>query len=240
MGTRLQQGFTIIEISLFVAISGLLAIALLGGWSLTINSQRYKDSVDTLQSYIQQQYDLVYNVENGRDNDLDCTTDSKVQDGSTPRGQSNCVVLGRYVRLSNGTELTSSAVVGAEPSTLAGANDNAVLAEYKPRVVTQQINLSENALTIPWQAIAVGRGGDTTLDLALVILRSPTSGIVHTYIAPSLDTDLEAVPNAGNEKEQYFCVKPDSIVQGGRQAVYIPRYAAGANAIETKGEGNGC
>lgn len=240
MSIRLQQGFTIIEISLFVAISGLLAIVLLGGWSLTINSQRYKDSVDTLQSYIQQQYDLVYNVENGRDNSLDCTTDSKVQDGSTPRGQSNCVVLGRYVRLSNGKDFTSSAVVGYEPDRLDASSDNEMLKKYKPRVVTQQINLSENALTIPWQAVAVRQGGDAALDLAIVILRSPSSGIVHTYIVPGSDNNLATVPDAGNETAQFFCVKPDSIVQGGRQAVFIPKYAASANAIETRGEGNGC
>lgn len=46
MGNK-QKGFTIIEVILFVAISGLLTSMLMVGVSMSINRQQYRDSVQS-------------------------------------------------------------------------------------------------------------------------------------------------------------------------------------------------
>ncbi len=52
--SKIVDGFTIIEISLFLAISSFLAVGLMAGWTTNINRQRYTDMVSTFKSDIQQ------------------------------------------------------------------------------------------------------------------------------------------------------------------------------------------
>ncbi|MEP6710564.1 MAG: prepilin-type N-terminal cleavage/methylation domain-containing protein, partial [Candidatus Saccharibacteria bacterium] len=56
MDTQRHPGFTIIEVMLFLAISGALAVGILIGSNVAITSQRYRDSLNSLQSLLQQQY----------------------------------------------------------------------------------------------------------------------------------------------------------------------------------------
>jgi len=66
MVTKTQGGFTVIEVMLFLAVTGLLAVGILVGSGVAIGQQRYRDSVNTLKSYIQQQYSEVTSVINNR------------------------------------------------------------------------------------------------------------------------------------------------------------------------------
>lgn len=245
MGTKQQYGFTIVEISLFVAISGLLALGLLTGWSVAINGQRYKDSVDGTYAYIQQQYSLVYSVENGRPNGLSCDSNSNVTPSGigTPRGQSDCVLLGRYLQLIGGNDIKSYAIVGNEPS-----GTDIELKDYKPKVVkSSDAGLAQSEFSIPWGAFLTDRGSPNPLNVGIAIVRSPSTGTVYSFVnSTNADiTDLESIVAVDtNQKEQYFCVRPDNgpttSVQGGLQAVYIPQFSASLNSVETIGKDSGC
>ena len=48
-----SRGFTIIEVMLFLAITGLLAVGVLATVGNSINVQRYRDAVVTLQTEVQ-------------------------------------------------------------------------------------------------------------------------------------------------------------------------------------------
>lgn len=244
MGTKQQHGFTIVEISLFVAISGLLALGLLTGWSVAINGQRYKDSVDSTYAYIQQQYSLVYSVENERSGTLSCDSSSNVSSSglTSARGQSNCVLIGRYLQLTDGSTIKSYAIVGNEPS----GNDNE-LQDYIPKVVkSTDLGLTQSEYSIPWGAFLTGKGNSNPLNVGIAIIRSPQTGTVYSYInSTNADiTDLSSVISDVNQKEQYLCVRPDngpaSAVQGGLRAVYIPEFSASLNSVETIGKDSGC
>ena len=63
MGNK-QKGFTIIEVILFVAISGLLTSMLMVGVSMSINRQQYRDSVQSYAGFLRNEYSKVVNVEN--------------------------------------------------------------------------------------------------------------------------------------------------------------------------------
>lgn len=103
----MKKGFTIIETSLVVAISGLLAVGLMIGWSRNINIQRYNDSVETFKSDIQAVFDEVQNPTNtrvkGRCLWKGADSVENVPDNlnGTDRGASECMVLGKAIIFSN-------------------------------------------------------------------------------------------------------------------------------------------
>ena len=96
MNRYCQPGFTIIEVMLFLAISGVMAIGLMAGMGAAISSQQYRDSVQSYADYLRGQYSKVVAVENEgpRDSGAVCPLTGSVTD----RGRSNCVIVGRYAR----------------------------------------------------------------------------------------------------------------------------------------------
>jgi len=247
MNMPAHRGFTIIEVMLFLAISGVMAALLLGGWTLMINTQRYKDSTDTVYGYIQDQYNLVYNVENERSSSLTCTSGGQIVNGTgDSRGQSDCVLMGRFIKLTNGTTFRSYAVVGREPSAGAAGSDTDIIKSYNPAVVGQSIGLSEVEQVVPWGAVIEGQAGNTDpLNLNIMLLRSPESGIVHRYItngSSQVDPiiDLSEIKSDNENDDVMLCFDPGVMVQGGKQAVVIRKYASSRNSVETLGSDNGC
>jgi hypothetical protein len=223
---------------------------LLVGWNVMIENQRYKDSVNTTYSYIQNQYNLVYNVQNGRDDTLKCNN-STVEDSNgideTERGQSDCILMGRYVFVKGGSNITSYPVVGEEPVTPSvNREDSEVIRSYTPTVVRQDIGVSESNQFVPWGARLMGSGAqrNTAQDVAIMLLRSPVTGVVRTYIVPAPGNDpvidLTDIDPA-NEKERTFCVDSASAISSTNMAIVIREFATAANSVETlSAEAAGC
>jgi type II secretory pathway pseudopilin PulG len=65
-GVKNTDGFTIIEVTLFLAISAFLIIGLLMGVSTTVARHRYNDSVQDFVEFLRATYSSVVNVENPR------------------------------------------------------------------------------------------------------------------------------------------------------------------------------
>lgn len=243
MGVRHQgreQGFTIIEVVLFVAITGLLAATLLTGWTTMINSQRYKDSTRTLQSFLQQQYNLVYNVENGRVQNLSCTLQGSnlvITDTAptgAPRGQSACVVMGRYVQITGGTKIKVSSIVGYLNGIDGTSSDIDSIRLYKPQRVDFDLGLTDNELEIPWQAAVVGTTDSSPKDYVIAIVRSPKTGIVHTFTkdVTNQSVALSDIIDTQYEKDDVnLCLDPGVPFASGRLGVVIDAYASAQSAV---------
>lgn len=123
---NLKTGFTIVEISLFLGLSGLLAAGLMVGWSVNINRQRYNDSVNTFKSGIQQVFSDVENTQNSRSNSYSCNVvngNVSITTGSEIRGQSKCTVLGKLI------------TVGSAPGTGTSLNTPVFFTDYTVRDV---------------------------------------------------------------------------------------------------------
>lgn len=234
MGTKNADGFTIIEVMLFLAVTGALAIGVLVGSGVAIGQQRYRDSVNSFKSVVQEQYNEVTNVVNSRGNGASCNTNAKVTEDSPStqdRGTSDCLLLGRLITLKQ-NDITISNVVGyRDDSSDVADNDVAELKNYN--LAASPID-AETA-QIEWSADALESGTSDKATLTMLIARSPISSSIFTFAstedpAPSLETLVE---NNFNYEPITICLAPASgIAQGAQLAVRINKFASSAGAIE--------
>lgn len=100
MGMGDQRGFTIIEVTIFLTISGLLLTMAIVGSNGMARSLRFSDTINTFQSYLQRQYENVASGVNTR------TVSTGVTCQDTAPGTTNCLMVGKVISFDN----TNSAV----------------------------------------------------------------------------------------------------------------------------------
>src|SRR6266536_3229274 len=98
------EGYTIIEVSLFLGISALMLAIALVGTGLSIRTTRFADSTRSLHAYVQQQYDDLLNGVNSRLGNEACN--SGVISTATPQtpGTSNCLYMGKLILFKPSTD----------------------------------------------------------------------------------------------------------------------------------------
>lgn len=244
MGSTYARGFTIIETILFLAITGVLVVSILVGTGTSINIQRYRDSVISLQSILQDQYSEVINVRNEvPSGSVTCDSDAEVTiDPNAPasaRGQGECVVLGRYIATVNSSTLSMSTVVGyISPTTILNSNDLESLKLYEMNTIQS----SSEEYTIEWGSSLHRAGGDSPLSFSLLILRSPSSGIVRTFINP--EESLPSSSIGGLVDTTYLnqtlkaCVDAGGLFGANKMAVSIVEGATSSTGVEVVGDGS--
>jgi type II secretory pathway pseudopilin PulG len=228
-----NAGFTIIETMLFLGITGLLVVGVLAGAGTSINVQRYRDSVTSLQSILQQQYSDVMNVSN------DSPINSCNAATNIARGQSGCVVLGRYITTLNSRRLIMKNVIGVIPASedaTATLNDISVFLGSadgaQPGYNIQVIDTNSQVYDVEWGSSLVDTAinKNVPLKFSMLILRSPVSGAVRTFVAPNAtnqeaviaDKDIATLVNQAALKQKIsVCVDSNGFFIGGKSAVVI-------------------
>ncbi len=259
MKTVASRGFTIIETVLFLGVTGLMIVGVLFGVGNSIGVQRYKDSVESFKSFLQQQYAELSSVQNPREGEWVCRVSGSnlsVQSEpsgsfqSRPRGQADCAIIGRYVTIS-GSDINVRTVLAHKSGTPTGATDIDKLASsaYIMGVSSADANQS----TIEWGARLAWPTGDTTVDprptslgnedraIALLFIRSPDGGNVYTfsdntipYEQPSneqLKALLVGSDSVPGRAERLLCLDSDGMVLTGNTGVFIASRAAESSAI---------
>jgi len=250
MGKHSTSGFTIIETMLVLAITGLLVASLLAGIGTSIGVQRYKDSVTTLKSTIQDQYARVNNVSNGRDSGWSCENDATpaaVTNGTgKSAGQSDCVLMGRYLSIVDGT-ITTASVVGYPNSTA----DDTSLTDIALTKQNYTFGIAQDSVetnTIEWGSTITIPGVSERQAFAMFILRSPTNGSLYTFTAKNtVVQDIQNVNSAALENmvvesttdvpgqgARTLCVDPDGALVTEKYAIYINAVATGPTSIESR------
>lgn len=231
-------GFTIIEVMLFLAITGALSVAILVGSGMALGQSRYRDSVNSFKGLIQEQYGQIANVVNSEDQKPICIRagDNLLFDmeNDQDRGTSDCLIIGRFL-LIDGDETVSYNVVGEPGASVSSGDDTAVLSEYALALQSPEVQ------RISWGArIVEPESGENSLT-SLLIIRSQVSGTILTYV---MEGDQTASPGGmiqeGAMVEKSFCV--DSTGGSGttkRMAVRINARAANQSAIEIPLENEG-
>lgn len=104
------EGFTIIEVMLFLAVTGMLLLMVFIGTGSMASRQRFTDTTDSLQSYFQTELSAVENGVNTRTTSSDCPLNTTDQAGTSDR----CLLLGRLLTINNtGTRVTSQYVISS-------------------------------------------------------------------------------------------------------------------------------
>lgn len=208
-----QAGFTIIEITLFMAITGLLFLIAVAGTGNTIRTFRFTDSGRSLEAFAQKQYDDVINGLNNRSASVSCSNGTVDTSTAQEIGSSNCLLIGKLIVFRSGnTAVTTYNVVGTEP---AGVNyslsDDDLISAFQPRAVT---NTATETYTIPWGNAPSGfkRLSDNTATNGLLLIRSPKSSrlVSYTFTVPAaIPTDLTSVVSTAANRSQAtnFCIK---------------------------------
>lgn len=235
MRTSNQTGFTIIETMLFLGITGLLVMGVLVGAGTSINIQRYHDSVLSLQSVLQKQFSEVSNVNNDSAGDLECVGMVKA------RGQSDCVVLGRFITTEDSRRLSIRSIIGIDNDSVTSVtNDLVALDMYNIQIAP----LTTETYEVEWGASLTQASGAQKA-FSILILRSPVSGVVRTFINPDSvvsDPEIESLIDQDYLDEGVtMCVDSNGMFTGGQSAIRVNANATNASGVETLGEAmSGC
>ncbi len=236
---KTKRGFTIIEVMLVLAITGLMLVGVLGGTYRNIEQQRYTDSYRSFAEYLRQNYNEALSPESWN------TSEST---GEMTAGQSQQAIYGKILVFGlngNSEHVYSATVVGKATLSsgtsssdfiedlLAGTENNTkmircdTVADYKVRY--------EARLVAPM--LDTASGSSSAFKGTLLIARSPSSGTIHTRFyrdktydissqsscnntdaSAQLRTDLEKNPPEFLSENVDICVKSEgsSIVRGVR------------------------
>jgi type II secretory pathway pseudopilin PulG len=250
MGTQKTRGFTIIETLLFLAISGVLVIAMLAGVGVTIQIQRYRDAVETFKTLLQDQYSELTSVTNEeRTSAWSCGSQAETVEGGTgakERGQSDCVILGRYVAIT-GTDVTMYSVVGyPSGSSTTGTDIDKLRANYVLNIstMTKEETILEWGAEIAWPRSGGGsQTPQTPRSVSFLFIRSPDSGQVYTFTdntAFEIPTpaSLRNMVVAGNaipgQSDRTLCIDSGGALVNADSSVYVSAFATGPSSIETR------
>jgi len=187
MADRQASGFTIIELILFLALSGLFMLIAFAGIGGRSGRVQFTDSMRSLGNYLQRQYSDTLNGVNARDGAMGCAYTSSgfiaAPAGSDP-GQSGCTIMGKAVVFSDtaasadvyvivGRFLTQT-VSSSDPDYLDPTlSDLQLIQQAQPVVLRSVLN---DVYEIEWQTVFVAAGSDHT---ALAFIRSPRSSSIY-------------------------------------------------------------
>lgn len=230
-----RQGFTVIEVMLFLAISGLLVMGILGGTGVAINVQRYKDATNSLFSYFQSQYDLTINTQNTHTNLVACADGSVTASATavTVGSSLSCFVTGRLITVSdNGKRITAQWVYAARD---AHQGDDDITALTNAGLFTSSVADTPEVYTPEWGTRLNVPKQATSMDgWQLLIVRSPSTGTVRTFTTMSGDifTQLSTA-----RAEVTACLDPVGLVLFAPSGITIVQDAANGSGVKLVGQG---
>ena len=232
-----RKGFTIIEVALVLAVSGLLLIGVISTTSGAIARQRYNDSVQSVTEHLRVLYTQVNNPQN-----------PQAEAGSG--GRTNQAIYGKFVVFKNDNGVSvieSQTIIGKAEVFNGGDSSFATTSDLTKADLSLQPNSTEE-YRAPWEAtIEKANSNPDNHDLytgSLLILYSPNGGAIHTYVTSSSDFN-EALKTSGATATINLCVNsPDLSAAGGvRRNIRLAKDGRNSSAvqlIDVNSEDNQC
>ncbi|MBP5648277.1 hypothetical protein J6X04_03275 [Candidatus Saccharibacteria bacterium] len=246
---RKLGGFTIIEVTLFLAITGLLFLGVTMGVQSSVYNQRFNDSVQSFVEFLRNIYAETMNVQNA---------DS---------GRSGQAIYGKLVTFGETTGLESSAridgrtafvydIVGKVNGDVGSGNILTALNGVEADVVIREGGTTKLAgivesYTPRWQAEAQQACTSSTcyapIKAAILVVRHPRSGTVYTFVMKNntieINNKVQTTNNAilgsflngTNFKNEAidFCINPEGSKAYNRRAnVRINKDARNSSAVQ--------
>ena len=237
-----RRGFTLVEVSLFLAITSLIFVGIVAGTQNSIYQQRYNDAVQSFADFLRNNYSQVLNVQS---------------DGT---GNSDDVIYGRIITFGNngdddkvisysvigkdtgggvgggalGRIITAGSRVGKRDDVSAGLMDAGLKESYIPK----------------WGSKIQFKKNDGSFDLfkgAIMIIRHPETGTVYTYVTDDSVEEGDYIEGKTFITEKIdLCVNPGGNIADGdgpRKDVRVvenARNVSGVVLVPDDDENNGC
>ncbi len=243
MNGRATPGFTIIEIVLFIAISGLMLIGILAILSNSISNQRYSDSVRSFEDFLQGQYAAVNSTTNTRTNTYKCDS-TGVTIGIEDRGSSNCTIIGRFITSSsNGKTITTQPIFGTKDvldPTVQNAPDEITQITRLNPIVSSVVSVDNESYTLSWDTSVYHDPSNksTSHQFSMAIVRVPMSGISRTYIVKNSSNLANTIANHSTSNV-VLCVDSDGL-SSRTTGVTVNKDAVGSTGVTFLGETTLC
>ncbi len=233
-----RRGFTLVEVSLFLAVTGLLFVGIAVGVQNSIYQQRFNDSVQNFTEFLRSAYSGVNNVENntGKGNSKKAIYGKLITFGQEDNKASVYTVIGDIEETDNSGNTLDKlknlrASVRETPEESEEQGDFAgIVEDYSPRWRAQIKNTDNN----------IFKG-------SILIVRNPVSGVVYTYYFNDetnpdevMDKLAKSNPSTGDID---FCISPEGVNDANASKdVRIPAKTRSASGIEiiSDGDGNRC
>ncbi|MBQ6396224.1 hypothetical protein IJH89_01405 [Candidatus Saccharibacteria bacterium] len=267
MNKRFLGGFTIIEVSLFLALSGMLMVGLIATSNRSIARQRYNDTVNDVADYFRGVYSDVMNV----------SSDLPLGQATGGAGRSDQAVYGKLLLFgpdnaragsySNivaydivGKAITSDALNTAINNAASTDTRSLILCPPAPANPSCQIGASifrEDAAgtpykrtvhTIPWESSLENTSDNTPFSGAVLILRSPISGTIRTYVSATDPFGAAAITSSNfynvmsggamTESALDICIDSPDNSYNTRRNLRINAHASNSSSVELVAQDN--
>ncbi len=158
-----KKGFTLIEVVLFLALSGALVAFLIAGTSRSISQKRYNDTVDNFVDYLQGLYSDV----------------NYVQGYGTNAGNSNKAIYGKIIISNDGKTFEEYTVLGSA-TCKSSESDTALTAlnGCSPEIASDAA--LQSAYRLSWGGTATEEANGNKI--AILIITHPKTGMKSTYL----------------------------------------------------------
>lgn len=254
---RIRRGFTLVEVSLFLAITAVIFVSIAVGTQNSIFQQRYNDAVQNFAEFLRSMYSQVTNVQSEGYGRSEYAIYGKLVNFEEDENGNNKIttynVIGDVAEddLGNGNVLDRLKKLNADVVLNKGVGEDI---EYKP------VGFVEDYRPRWASQIQTTKGWDEKYEVftgALLIVRHPSSGTVYTYSSNepikdvdgyirglnsglSVENQLLTKIESDNESDKFssandvdFCVNPNGAEQSTlRRDVRIVAGARNATGVE--------
>ena len=239
---REHGGFTIIEVILFLAISGMMITAVLIGVGASLNYQRYNDALNSFSDFVKGQYNLTDNVRNNRSADVDYTSVCRSGLGGSNNAEgtsSNCTLVGRYIySTNNGTQVVSRPLIATAQADENATDIGSILNSMKLVVPPAAMNTDDEDYTLAWQTtVRSAKNQEPQFSMLIVRLES---GVIQTFA----NSAVVAADNlsefwSGTQESVVLCVMPEGLVGANPSGITVSSRAVTSSGVTYAAPGQG-
>ena len=253
---KIRRGFTLVEVSLFLAITAAIFVGVAVGTQNSIFQQRYNDAVQNFAEFLRSTYSQVSNVQ------------------SEGMGRTDKAIYGKLVTFrknGNNNIINSYNVIGKIEDDLAGGDILSKLSGLDANVIIKDdgsfraVGFVDEYKPRWGSQIQTTSGWDDGYEIfegMLLIVRHPGSGTIYTFADLGESINVDAIitefnanttsveknylkpllENKNFQKEDVvFCVNPNGAEKSNlRRGIKIAAGARNASGVEILSDGEGC
>ena len=199
-----RRGFTLVEVSLFLAISGLLLVGIIAGTQSSISAQRFKDSVQNYVEFLRTVYSEVSNPQSPGDGRSDYAIYGKLVSFGQTMSMDGTSLKSNEQRIYTYDIVGESASLGtgAVAETLKSLNANVIIEDLNEYGVVTNVKFAGNVREyVPtWGSAIDGENNGVPYTGTILVVRHPRSGTITTLVSSQVIQINSTVINANRTK----------------------------------------